>query len=148
MEALGLGWAAEIAKGGFGWLLFMGTIFVLWRRDESLRICREQSREDAIKMAIALEQAAKVISESSEVERQQIEADKVASAVLQALIKQIDVSDERLRKQIDVSDDRAKDRAINIKSDIESVITRVETLLSRWPSQNNRDQRGRSHHGS
>jgi hypothetical protein len=142
MEALGLGWAAEIAKGGFGWLLFMGTLFVLWRRDESLRICREQSREDAIKMAIALEQAAKVISESSEVERQQIEA------VLQALIKQIDVSDERLRKQIDVSDDRAKDRAINIKSDIESVITRVETLLSRWPSQNNRDQRGRSHHGS
>jgi|SRR5215207_588271 len=147
MEALGLGWLAKLGEGGDGWIVAGLLVIVLTWLTKKYLACYEQGRADAIKMAVALEQANKAMADSNEVERQRIEADKVSSAVLQAVIKQIDVSDERLRKQIDVSDDRAKDRAITIKADIEAVINRVEALLHRWPSVNNRDQRGRSHGG-
>ena len=147
MEALGLGWLAKLGEGGDGWIVAGLLVLVLVWLTKKYLACYDQGRADAIKIAIALEQANKAMADSNEVERQRIEADKISSAVLQAVIKQIDVSDERLRKQIEVSDDRAKDRATNIKGDIESVIARVESLLHRWPSVNNRDQRGRSHGG-
>lgn len=99
MESLATGWIAEIAKSGLGWMLFAASLYVLWRKDTELKACQEQSRGDAVKMAVALEQAARAMSETSDVERTRNETDKVNSNVLQALIKQIDISDDRAKER-------------------------------------------------
>jgi hypothetical protein len=100
MESAGLGWAAEIGKQGLGYLLFMGSLVVLWLKDKELRDCQKQSREDAMKMAVSLELAAKSIGESNGVMDETKEATKLFAGVLQ-----------QHGKQLDISDDRAKERA-------------------------------------
>lgn len=120
METLLPAWLAEISRQGFGYLLFLASLYVLARKDSELKACQEQARLDAVKMAVAFEQAAKAISESTEVERQRIEADKVTSEVLKGVIKQVDISDER-----------AKDRALSINVTIESIVSKIEALLMR-----------------
>jgi hypothetical protein len=99
MESAGLGWASEIAKGGFGYLLFIGSLVVLWLKDRELRDCQRQSREDAMKIAVALELAGKAIGEGNSVMGEIQEAIKLSSAVLQQHGKQIDLSDERARER-------------------------------------------------
>ena len=103
MESLATGWIAELAKSGLGWLLSAFLSFVVWKLYLENKACEKQSREDAIKMAVALEQAARAMAETSDVERTRNETDKVNANVLQALCK-----------QIDMNDDRNKERAENI----------------------------------
>jgi hypothetical protein len=110
MEGLVTGWAAEWIKQGPLAILTAVLATAYWLKDRELRACREQARIDAIKVAIALEQAAKEIGSSTEVERQRVEADKVTAEILRAVIKQSDISDER-----------AKDRATGI----EAILTRL-----------------------
>lgn len=120
MEALIPVWLQEIGRAGLGYVLFLLSLWVLWRKDNELRACREQARGDAIKMAVALEQAAKEIGASTEVERQRVEADKVTTEILKAVIKQSDISDER-----------ARDRATGIEQRVDSIVARIEAILTR-----------------
>jgi hypothetical protein len=99
MESAGLGWASEIAKGGFGYLLFIGSLVVLWVKDRELRDCQRQGREDAMRLAASMEIAARSIGESNGVMGEIQEAIKLSSAVLQQHSKQIDLSDERARER-------------------------------------------------
>lgn len=103
METLGLGWASEVAKQGLGYLLLLASLVVLWLRDRELGICRKQSSANEVRMAVALEKAAKAMADATEVDRQRSETDRVNAQVLQALIK-----------QSDIADDRAKERAAEI----------------------------------
>lgn len=127
MEGLAIGWAAEIARAGLGYLLFCATAFVLWLKDRELKACQEQARKDAVQMAVALEQAAKEIGSSTEVERQRVEADKVTAEILKAVIKQADITDER-----------ARDRATGIEQRIDGIVARIEAILSRMLGGNRR----------
>jgi hypothetical protein len=110
MEPLLPAWVQEIARAGFGYILFLAALVILWRKDRELAACQEQGRADAIKMAVALEQTAKVVGEANEVQRQQIETSKLEAGVIQALTKQIDIGEERARER----DDRARERAQTI----------------------------------
>ena len=101
MEQLATGWIAEIAKSGLGWMLFAASLYVLWRKDTDLNTLARNTREDQVKMAVALEQAARAMSETSDVERSRNETDKLNASVLQALIKQVDVSDDRAKERAD-----------------------------------------------
>jgi hypothetical protein len=120
MEALLPAWLQELAKAGAGWILFLLAVWVLARKDNELKVCREQARADAIKIAVALEQAAKEIGASTEVERQRVEADRVTAEILRAVIKQSDISDER-----------AKERATGIEQRIDAIVARIEAILTR-----------------
>lgn len=120
MEALIPAWLQELARAGLGYILFMLSLWVLWRKDNELRVCREQAHIEAIKIAVALEQAAKEIGASTEVERQRVEADKITAEILKAVIKQSDISDER-----------ARDRATGIEQRIDAIVARIEAILTR-----------------
>jgi hypothetical protein len=120
LEQLFPTWLQEIGRAGLGYVLFLVACWVLWRKDNELQACRTQARDDAIKIAIALEQAAKEIGASTEVERQRVEADKVTAEVLKAVIKQSDLSDER-----------ARDRATGIEQRVDAIVARIEAILTR-----------------
>jgi hypothetical protein len=113
-------WLQELARAGLGYVLFLLSLWVLWWKDTELKACREQARNDAIKVAIALEQAAKEIGSSTEVERQRVEADKVTTEILRAVIKQSDISDER-----------ARDRATGIEQRVDAIVARIEAIMIR-----------------
>jgi hypothetical protein len=99
MENLATGWIAEIAKSGLGWMLFAASLYVIWKLYTDNKACQEQYRNDTVKMAVALEQAARAMSETSDVERSRNENDKVNASILQALIKQVDISDDRAKER-------------------------------------------------
>jgi hypothetical protein len=99
MESAGLGWAAEIGKQGLGYLLFLGSLVVLWLKDRELRDCQKQSREDAMKLAVSLELAGRAIGEGNSVMGEIQEAVKLSSAVIQQHSKQIDLSDQRAKER-------------------------------------------------
>lgn len=82
-------------------MLFAASLYVIWRLWMENKACEARFRDDAVKMAVALEQAARAMAETSDVERSRNETDKVNASILQALIKQIDVSDDRAKERAD-----------------------------------------------
>jgi hypothetical protein len=99
MESAGLAWAQEIARGGFGYLLFIGSWPVIAYLYRSLEKCRIEAREDSKAMTEALVKAAAALDGATDNNKSQIETNKLNTGVLQALIKQVDMSDDRARER-------------------------------------------------
>lgn len=95
MEALGLGWLAEVAKQGFGYVLFGLSLIVVWWQDKRLQGCQTLSRADAERMTKALTEATETIRQIISVQQERVQIDRELVTVVTALMKQIDTSESR-----------------------------------------------------
>jgi len=114
MEQAILTWAAEFAKNGAMAIALMVVLYGYWRKDAELGTCRLQSNENNVKMAVAVEQAAKAMADTNEITRQLTDAYKLNEKIMEALIKQLEMSDARMIDQIQNLDRRHADRAQEI----------------------------------
>lgn len=101
MESAGLAWAQEIARAGFGYLLFIATWPIIGYLYRSLERCRVEAREDSKAMTEALVKAAAALDGATDNNKNWLETNKLNTGVLQALIKQVDISDDRARERAD-----------------------------------------------
>lgn len=108
MDQLGITWLTELAKAGLGYILFCLSMVVVWWLDKRCQNCQEQSRKDAERMAGILEKCNEIMKDTARSQPELIAAQREVVQVLQAVIK-----------QVDVSDDRARERAENIMRTIE-----------------------------
>lgn len=90
MESLLPTWLQEIGRAGLGYLLFLASMFVLWRKDQEVSTCRKEAREDTRNMTGALEKARVAVDQATEVLRQNVETQRVSSAILERLTRQIE----------------------------------------------------------
>lgn len=105
MESLGLGWAAEIGRQGFGYVLFMATLvgssLIIRSLYSELKTCRELSRTESNKVTEALVLAAKAIGESNDAHKETTETGKLIAKVIEGLGERIGKSDELTKSRFD-----------------------------------------------
>jgi len=116
MEALGLGWLAELAKAGTGWLVSCLLSTVVWWLYRELQRCQAQSREDAKAMTEALTRATDVNRDLITVQRERVQAERETGSAMQILVKQIETSDTLARERAEdirrtIREGRSNERA-------------------------------------
>lgn len=101
MEGMVSGWAAEWVKQGALAILSAVLAAAYWFKDRELQRCQKLAREDSKAMTEALVKAAAALDGATDNNKSWLEANKLSTGVLQALIKQVDMSDDRARERAD-----------------------------------------------
>lgn len=101
MEQLLPGWLNELSKTGF-----LGTIIVIqgvaiWYLDKRCWTCQELSRQIAERVALGLERCNEAMKDTARSQPELIATVKELAQVMQAVVKQADVSDDRSRERAD-----------------------------------------------
>jgi hypothetical protein len=108
MEALGVGWLAEIAKQGLGYLLFGMSLLVIWWQNRLLMEYGHKVTEALTRMGILTEQVLTV-------QRERVAAEKETASTMNLLVTKIEgygaLGTERASRIISAIEGRGNERS-------------------------------------
>lgn len=108
METLGLGWLAEIAKQGLGYLLFGLSLLVIWWQNNKLLDTGQKVTEALTRMGILTEQVLTV-------QRERVAAERETANAMTLLVTKIEgygaLGTERAARIISAIEGRTNERS-------------------------------------
>ena len=108
MEALGLGWLAEIAKQGLGYLLFGMSLLVIWWQNKLLMEYGQKVTEALTRMGILTEQVLTV-------QRERVAAERETANAMNLLVTKVEsygaLGTERAARIISAIEGRTNERS-------------------------------------
>jgi predicted regulator of amino acid metabolism with ACT domain len=124
MEELPAGWLKSLASQGPGWTLFCLTAVVagtvIYWLVRQLREEHKQSRADQEKMTKALTEATEVNRQIVSVQQERVQTDKELGSIVNALIKQAEVTNTL-----------AGERAVNIQNTMRDLAGQILAEIKR-----------------
>jgi len=108
MEALGLGWLADLSKQGLGFLLFGLSLIVIWWQNKLLLEYGQKVTEALTRMALLTEQVLTV-------QRERVAAEKETASAMNLLVQKIEgygaLGNERASRIISAIEGRTNERS-------------------------------------